>query len=66
MTYNQSKVDLTLERIDICDLLLACTCAGIISGEDDSEKWDRLHRKLVDILVDYDKNHLDLLKQCLD
>ena len=56
MTYNEKKVTLELRRIDICDLLIACTAAEHNSGAD---KWEALHDKLSNILADFDDKHID-------
>lgn len=53
MTYNQRTVDLKLERIDICDLLIACTMADELT-EKDNTKWAKLHDKLEAILTNFD------------
>lgn len=61
MTYNQRTVTLKLERIEVCDLLLACTA---ISEETDAKKWSELHDKLRAILDDYDmKNGVGVFNQ---
>lgn len=52
MTYNQRTVKLNLTRIDLCDLLLACTA---IAEETDGKKWIALHEKLKDILDEFDE-----------
>lgn len=41
---NEFKTTLQLRRIDICDLMLACTAAKQLSNG--AEKWDRLHDEL--------------------
>ena len=56
MTYNQKTVTLKLKRIEVCDLLLACT---LIGNECDGEKWETLHDKLSDILADFDDKHIE-------
>ena len=52
MTHNEKIVTLKLRRIDVCDLLLACS---LISAESDAQKWDKLHEKLKQILDDFDE-----------
>lgn len=54
MTYNQRTVTLKLARIDVCDLLLACTA---IACESDAYKWEVLHDKLLTILEDFDEKN---------
>lgn len=56
MTYNEKKVPLELRRIDICDLLIACTLA---KHNSDADKWEALHDKLSNILADFDDKHID-------
>lgn len=45
MTPNEFKTTIELQRIDICDLLLACTECRYLAN-DDGAKWQRLHDKL--------------------
>lgn len=52
--HNQKTVTLKLKRIDICDLLLACT---LISAESNAQKWDKLHDKLATILEEFDEKN---------
>lgn len=54
ISHNQKTVTLKLRRIDLCDLLLACT---LISAESDAEKWDKLHDKLEQIIIDFDEKN---------
>ena len=54
---NQFTTRIEIERIEICDLLLACLAAKEIAS-DSGEKWDRLHDKL--------KMQLEALDQQLD
>ena len=42
---NQFETSISLQRIEICDLLLACLAAKNAAG-DSGTKWDRLHDKL--------------------
>lgn len=44
-----------VERIELCDLMLACTAAEMLAN-DDGQKWTRLHSKLKDILEEYDNS----------
>lgn len=40
---NYEEMTLTLTRIEVCDLLLACISAEEVSG---AEKWMKLHDKI--------------------
>lgn len=52
---NQKTVTVKIKRIELCDLLLACT---VISGSNpEAEKWEALHDKLKLILDDFDKKN---------
>ena len=55
-TTNQEIVTLKLQRIDICNLIIATT---IIKHESQAQKWGTLHEKLKQILNDFDKKHID-------
>ena len=57
---NEFKTTLQLRRIDICDLMLACTAAKQLSNG--AEKWDRLHDELKRQLEELDKQ-LDEIKK---
>lgn len=50
---NQRTITAKLKRIDICDLLLACT---VLDSKTDAEttKWAKLHDKLAEILDEFD------------
>ena len=54
---NEMEISLKLERIDVCDLLLACTGAMSICRESgaNSDKWITLHNKLMKQLESFDK-----------
>ena len=56
---NQKTVTCKLRRIEVCDLMIACT--AISSAEKDAgqagKKWDDLHDRLKQILDDFDKKH---------
>ena len=54
MTHNEKTVTLKLKRIEVCDLLLACT---LISAESDAQRWDKLHDKLKQILEEFDEKN---------
>ena len=58
MTYNQRTITAKLQRIDICDLMLACTASIDCSeGEEQNSKWITLHDKLKAILDEFDEKH---------
>ena len=54
---NEMEMSLKLERIDVCDLLLACAGAMSICRESGakSDKWIALHDKLKKQLENFDK-----------
>lgn len=54
MTHNQKPVGLTLKRIELCDLLIACGAARRLSG---AEKWHELHDKIAAILDQFDAEY---------
>lgn len=41
---NEKNYFFSLSRLEVCDLLLACTCAACYSNG--AEKWQVLHDKL--------------------
>lgn len=54
ISHNEKTVTLKLQRIDLCNLLLAC---NLISAESNATKWDKLHDKLEQIIIDFDEKH---------
>lgn len=58
---NHVSTSVKLERIDICDLMLACTMSQF-SANDGGKKWARLHDKLKQQLEDLDRE-LDQLEE---
>lgn len=54
---NQKIVSLKLKRIEICDLLLACTAVSeSLEGDGrTTKKWNDLHDKLGAILKKFDE-----------
>lgn len=54
MTYNQRTMNVKLERIDVCDLLIACT---MLEQETDAKKWGALHNKLKAALEAFDEKN---------
>lgn len=51
---NQFVTTLRLRRIDICDLMIACTMAGELAN-DGGRKWHRLHDELKRQLEELDE-----------
>lgn len=51
---NQSTIKVKMTRMDLCDLLLACT---VVYAESDAEKWRDLHDKLMSELERIDLDH---------
>ena len=54
MTYNQRTMNVKLERIYVCDLLIACT---MLEQETDAKKWGALHDKLKAALEAFDEKN---------
>lgn len=52
MTFNEKEVTAKLRRIDICDLMIACT---VLDEQSDGNKWTKLHDKLESILAGFDE-----------
>ena len=50
---NAKEMTITLRRIDVCDLLLACLAAEEATN-DGGKKWARLHEELKKQLDDFD------------
>ena len=50
---NERTVSVKIRRIDLCDLLLACTVLDC-KTDPDTKKWAKLHDKLAAILEDFD------------
>lgn len=55
-TLNERTVTLKLKRIDVCNLLIACTC---LSHESKAEKWQRIHDELKEILNEFDSKNAE-------
>ena len=53
---NEKIVTVKIKRIELCDLLLACTALDDVTDET-TKKWAKLHDKLKEILDDYDSKH---------
>lgn len=50
---NLKTVHLKLKRIEVCDLMLACTVLSDANGN--TKKWADLHDKLMGILKEFDE-----------
>ena len=55
---NYKTMTVELNRIDVCDLLLACLAAKELAN-DEGSKWTRLHDKLKAQLEAFDKENDD-------
>lgn len=53
---NQKTVTVKMKRIDLCDLMLACTVLDNATDEN-TTKWARLHDQLKEIIDDFDSKH---------
>lgn len=51
---NSVETSVRMKRTDICDLLLACDAAKVLSN-DGGEKWDKLHDLLISQLDELDR-----------
>ena len=54
MMYNQRTMTVKLSRIEVCDLLLACTAC---EAETEAKKWGDLHEKLLKQLEAFDEKN---------
>lgn len=50
---NQKTVTVKMKRVELCDLLMACTALDEETSAD-NHKWAKLHDKLKEILDDFD------------
>lgn len=50
---NEKTVTVKIKRIELCDLLLACTALDNATDEE-TKKWAKLHDRLKEILDDFD------------
>lgn len=55
---NEKIVTVKIKRIELCDLLLACTALDDVIDEN-TTKWAKLHDKLKEILDDFDSKQED-------
>ena len=53
---NQKTVTLKLKRIEVCNLMMACT---ELSQGENREHWRALHDKLKAILTEFDEKNND-------
>lgn len=61
MTLNQRTISTNLKRIDLCDLMIACT---VLETETGAKKWGELHDKIETIIAKFDREHEeDLLRE---
>lgn len=61
MTYNERTINASLKRIDLCDLMIACTVCEMQTG---AKKWSDLHDKVEKIISAFDKaNEKELLAE---
>lgn len=56
MMYNEYEMSITLKRIDVCDLLLACLSAHD-TAMDGGKKWMRLHDEIKEQLKRFDEKN---------
>lgn len=54
MTLNARTVNVKITRLELCDLLLACTALDNETPAD-TQKWGKLHDKLKNILDEFDQ-----------
>lgn len=52
---NEMNMTLTLKRLDVCDLELACLAAKELAN-DEGKKWDRLYKVLKEQLKAFDES----------
>ena len=55
---NNEDMTITLKRIEVCDLLLACTLADM-STEESNKKWANLHDKVEKLLEQFDREYFE-------
>lgn len=54
---NERTVTVTMKRIELCDLLIACTNLAYLMNQtgNSSAKWNKLHNILAEALKEFDK-----------
>lgn len=55
---NEKTMNITLSRIEVCDLLIACTTTKY-SANDGGKKWAMLHDKLEQMLNEFDAENME-------
>ena len=56
---NERTVNFKIKRIELCDLLIACTALDNATDEN-TQKWAKLHDKLEEILNNFDSKQEDI------
>lgn len=54
MLYNARTVKTNFKRIELCDMMIACTA---LAEETGAKKWEELHDKIKKALEAFDKEH---------
>lgn len=54
MTLNGRTIKTNFKRIELCDLMIACTALEIETG---AEKWATLHDKIEHVIAEFDREH---------
>lgn len=54
MTLNGRTIKMSFKRIELCDLMIACTALEIETG---AKKWATLHDKIEHVIADFDREH---------
>ncbi len=54
---NERTVTVTMKRIELCDLLIACTSLAHLMNQigNSPAKWNKLHNTLAEALKEFDK-----------
>lgn len=55
---NNENVTITVKRIDLCDLLVACSVADMVTDETNT-KWSDLHDKVDRLLSQFDRDYFE-------
>ncbi len=60
INYNNRTVILKLTRREVCELLVACACCGVVTKDEAIEgKWEKLHNRINEQLNEFDEKHLE-------
>ena len=54
MTHNARTVKTNFKRIELCDMMIACTMLAEATG---AKKWEELHEKINKAIEAFDKDH---------